>query len=168
MTYKGVILDLDQTLVDSAVLDALRKQRAWSDVYKRIGDITAYPGILDLLADLKGRDIRLAVVTSSPKPYCSRVLEHFKFPIDYMVCYHDTTNRKPHPEPMHKALELLGLHSSKVKALGDDIKDIESARGAKIFNVACTWGAADKDALAAAGADFICHTVAELRAHLLE
>lgn len=166
--FKGVIFDLDQTLVNSKALEALRKSRDWQTVYRRLHQIEVYEGVVDLLALLIAHKIPVAIVTSSPRPYCSKVVAAFKFPITECVCYHDTTQRKPHPEPMYKALTMLNLKPNEAIAIGDDLKDIQSANAANIYNIACTWGAADGKALAAAGADLTCHSVSELRQTIVE
>ena len=72
----GVILDLDQTLVDSSHVASLRRSRKWPEVYQVIPSILPYDGINEILSDLTGEGIRLAIVTSSPRPYCERVIKH--------------------------------------------------------------------------------------------
>lgn len=37
-------------------------------------------------------DIKLAIVSSSPSSYVQRVVQHFGWSFDVVVCYHDTTN----------------------------------------------------------------------------
>jgi len=166
MAYAGLIFDLDQTLVDTSIVADLRSQRRWPAVYPRIPETIIYPGILQLLTDLKTLKVPMVIVTSSPGTYCTRVLNHHKLPIDFQICYHDTANRKPHPEPMLKALSALKLKASDVIAVGDDPKDVASANDAKLFNIACTWGSAEPAQMANAGANLVCATVSELRQQL--
>jgi HAD superfamily hydrolase (TIGR01662 family) len=166
--FKGVIFDLDQTLVNSQSLATLRSNRAWQSVYKRLREIDVFDGMVDLLALLVTHKVPLAIVTSSPRSYCTKVVKAVKFPITEFVCYHDTAQRKPHPEPMYKALTMLKLKPNEAIAIGDDLKDIQSANAAQIYNIACTWGTADATALAAGGANLICHSVDDLRQELEE
>lgn len=166
MAYAGLIFDLDQTLVDTSIIADLRSQRKWPAIYPRIPETIIYPGILHLLTDLKVHKVPMVIVTSSPGTYCTRVLSHHKLPIDFQVCYHDTTNKKPHPEPMLKALSVLNLKAADVVAVGDDPKDVASANDAKIFNIACTWGLVETEQVVAAGANLVCATVTELRQQL--
>jgi len=48
-TFKAVIFDLDQTLVDSKHLKKLRDSRQWSEVFKNIDSIKPYPLIDEIL-----------------------------------------------------------------------------------------------------------------------
>jgi HAD superfamily hydrolase (TIGR01549 family) len=160
--YRGIIFDLDQTLVDSSVALELRRQRRWNEVYSLIPSFTVYDGLRDLLSRLYHGGIKLAVVTSSPAAYCNRVLkEHYlDFPI--RVCYHDTKHHKPHPEPMHCAVKHMGLKPQEVISIGDEAKDILSARVAGLLPVAACWGKVDGYEFPGVTIDHVCNTVEEL------
>jgi HAD superfamily hydrolase (TIGR01662 family) len=158
----GVIFDLDLTLIDSSIAEPLRRQRAWSDVYSLVRQFTVYPGISQLLAELRTWGVPCAIVTSSPRPYCTLVVATHSFQITEFVCYHDTTRRKPHPDPMEKALKQLALECDGVVAVGDEPKDIQSARACGITTVAATWGTLDESALLATSPDVVAATVADL------
>lgn len=73
---KALIFDLDQTLVDSQHIEHLRSLRDWPAVYKEIPTIEAYDGINDLFSIARDHHIRLAIVSSSPRPYVERVIGH--------------------------------------------------------------------------------------------
>lgn len=47
------------------------------------------------------------IVTSSPRPYCERVVKYFSFNPQFCVCYHDTKRHKPHPAPIRYAINQL-------------------------------------------------------------
>jgi HAD superfamily hydrolase (TIGR01509 family) len=162
MKIRAVIFDLDLTLIESSAAETLRRQREWSRVYKMIPKLAPYDGVHDLFAMLKSRDIPIAVVTSSPGTYCTRVLKHWDWPVLRTVCYHDVSRRKPHPEPILKAVADLAVEASETIAVGDTADDVQSARGAKVFSVAAMWGAQDRDAVIAAKPSLICESVAEL------
>ena len=159
----GVIFDLDLTLIDSSIAEPLRRQRAWNKVYPLIAKFKVYPGIHDLLAELRSWGVPSAIVTSSPRPYCTRVVAMHNFQISELVCYHDTTRRKPHPAPTERALKQLDLESSDAVAVGDEAKDIQSAGACGVTSIAATWGTIDEDALLAAGPDMVAATVEELQ-----
>jgi len=158
----GVIFDLDLTLIDSSIAEPLRSKRDWKSVYALIAQFAVYPGIHELLADLHTWGIPCAIVTSSPRPYCTRVVSTHDFQIPELVCFHDTTRRKPHPDPMLKALKQLGLDSTDAVAVGDEAKDIQSARACGVSTIAATWGALHEDVLRAASPDMVAASVEEL------
>jgi HAD superfamily hydrolase (TIGR01662 family) len=159
---QGVIFDLDQTLVDSATLETLRKARRWREVYGRLGDIVPYEGILPLIHRLRSAGIRVGIVTSSPHSYCSKVMSACQFEVDACVCYHDTKLKKPHPEPMLLALEKLGSAAKMSVAVGDSPNDIAAANGAGIYSVAAAWGCINAKLLHAAKPDILVTCVIEL------
>ncbi len=162
MPLKAVIFDLDLTLIDSGAAESIRKKREWSKVYKMIPDLTPYEGIHELIQSLKTKKIKTAVVTSSPGSYCGKIIDHWGWEFDATVCYHDTGRKKPHPEPMLKALEKLAVSPKHVISIGDTPGDIISARSAGIFAVGCTWGLTDVDDLQNEKPDLICKSVREL------
>lgn len=162
----GVLFDLDQTLINSSTAEALRKARNWPEVYRLIPGFVVYDGIADLLKMLLEREVPVGIVTSSPGAYCARVIEHHQLRIEKKVCYHDTTRRKPHPDPILKGIELLKIPANEVWAVGDDPRDIQSAKAAGAHAVAVTWGAVDASALRAAGAKELFDSVADLHAFL--
>lgn len=164
----GIILDLDQTLIDSRGAEALRRARNWPRVYQTIPDLRPYDGIPELLQELGRLRVPICIVTSSPSSYCSRVLAHWNWNIPATVCYHDTTQRKPHPAPIFKALQLMGVPATAAVSVGDHPNDIVASKAAGVYAVAATWGAADKRALLAAQPDAVCSTVRELRDLLAE
>lgn len=162
-----LILDLDQTLLDSRVAEAHRDRREWATVYSLIPRMVEYEGMSELLAFVRSQGGQIAVVTSSPGVYCSRVIQHFKWGIDAQVGYHDTAQRKPHPAPIRLALEKLGNPDPQtVYSLGDMARDIVASRSAGVHSVGCTWGCGNHAELLSARPDIIIHRPQELLSYL--
>jgi phosphoglycolate phosphatase-like HAD superfamily hydrolase len=145
--YKGIIFDLDQTIIDSTIAEVLRKQRVWNKVYPLIPSFKLYQGFGDVFSFILTNKIRCCIVTTSPGTYANRVISHFRIPCEFVLDYFSTTNKKPHPDPMAKALELFKLKNQEVISFGDRAMDIYSSNSASIKSVACTWGTNEKDAL---------------------
>jgi HAD superfamily hydrolase (TIGR01662 family) len=162
---KGIIFDLDQTLIDSSKIEHLRKARKWPDVYENLPLTKVYDGIPEMLSELTA-EYKIAVVTSSPSSYCSRALKFHELPIKVMVCFHDTQLRKPHPEPILEAVRKLGLHPNEVVSVGDTPADIQASKSAKVTAVAAIWGASDLEGIRVAAPDYIVASVEELRSLL--
>lgn len=137
---KGVILDLDQTLVDSSIATEARRSRDWQRVYSLIPSFRVYQGIYDALNVARGKGLRIAIVSTSPRPYVLKVLNYHRIPADCIIGYHDASRPKPSPEPMLEAMRQMNLRSDEVLSFGDKMTDFQSSRSASIPFIACTWG----------------------------
>lgn len=150
----GVIWDLDQTLIDSTISEGLRSKRNWPAVYKLIPQYKPYIGISESLAFLQANHIPYSIVTTSPRTYCERVIDHWKISCTHLVCYHDTPLKKPHPQPILKAVASIGSEPAHTLSLGDRDIDLQASRAAGVRTVACLWGSADPGSLLATTPDF--------------
>ena len=94
------------------------------------------------------------------------IVEHQAWSIDTIVGFHDTQNRKPHPDPIRLALSRLRVSADRAVCVGDRPDDTAAARAAGTFAIGCTWGSQDPEALVASQPNLICRTVPELDAYL--
>ena len=115
------------------------------------GLIPLYPGVKPLLERLHARGAKLGVVTAklrlaqiaggkagaSQDLHEAGVAELF----DVVVGYEDTTNHKPHPEPVQLALASLSVAPEESIFVGDTPADIEAGRAAGCRTCLATWGA---------------------------
>ena len=60
--------------------------------------------------------------------------------MDVLVCADEVTNPKPHPEPVEKAVTLLGADPGTTVYVGDSIHDMMSGRAAGVRTAAALWG----------------------------
>ena len=158
---KGIIFDLDQTLVDSSLAESYRGKN-WSKVYSLIPSFTLYNGYDIVFEYIKTNNIKVAIVSSSVSNYVKKVLTHFNINYDVIVAYHDVVQRKPSPEGMIKALDSMNLASNEVISFGDRCIDISASNAANIHSVACLWGSAEKEDLMNSGATYIVNNVSEI------
>jgi len=79
----------------------------------------------------------------------------------------DVTHPKPHPEPVLKALELLGAPASQAVFIGDSRHDMESGRAAGVKTAAVLWGPFNRSDLEDLAPDYWLEKPAEL-AHLYD
>lgn len=121
--------------------------------------ISQFPGIEDALARLRSAGVGIAVVTSKRRPSVEMALATFprlQSVTDHFVTMEDTTEHKPHPEPLLKGLEMLGgVPAERAAYVGDSPHDVEAARAAGVTSVAVSWGAFSEDALRAAAPDYL-------------
>ncbi|MDQ4129174.1 MAG: HAD hydrolase-like protein, partial [Actinomycetota bacterium] len=73
--------------------------------------IGEFPGIEESLSRLRSAGVSVGVVTSKRRVSVEMALENFpglRNVVDRFVTMEDTTEHKPHPEPLLRGLELLG------------------------------------------------------------
>lgn len=155
----ALIVDLDQTLIDSRIAEPYRNQRRWADVYELIPQLKPYSLITDLLQLLNDNSIKIAIVTTAPRPYCERIIHYNRWQIDVTVCYHDTRLRKPNPQPLLLAIQKLKVNRSECISAGDRDIDTVASRRAGITSIGCLWGAEDRVSLMHSKPDFLVETV---------
>ena len=125
--------------------------------------IGEFPGVEESLARLGSAGIKVAVVTSKRRLSVEMALKNFpglRNVVDRFVTLEDTTEHKPNPEPLLRALELLGVSKERAAYVGDSPFDVEAAKAAGLASVAVSWGAFSEDRLREAEPD---HLVTDIR-----
>src|SRR6266566_3748846 len=64
--------------------------------------------------------------------------------LDVVIGCDDVTHSKPHPEPVLKAVEKLGVKNESTVFIGDSRHDMESGRAAGVKTAAVLWGPFDR------------------------
>ena len=160
--YRGIIFDLDETIINSTVLKDYRNSRDWKSCYSNTHLTSIYEGLDDLQTYLRKQNLKVGIVTMSPKKYAIELLTFHSIHFDTLIAYHDVKKRKPHPEPMLKCATELGIKPNELIALGDDKRDIESANSAGITSVGVTWGCTSREELLLANPDYLIDDITEI------
>lgn len=100
-------------------------------------EVDLYPEALEVLNEFKARGKQTALITSSPKVNIEHLLKKYDLHalFDVVITREDTIEQKPHPEPLEKALELLGGIKDQAVMIGDSDKDLGSAANAGIDSI---------------------------------
>jgi pyrophosphatase PpaX len=160
----GQPLPRQMELIDTENAESLLE--AYRSHHERHHDalIREFPGVEESLSRLRSAGIKVAVVTSKRRVSVEMALEIFpglRNVVDRFVSLEDTTHHKPHPEPLLRALKLLGgIPKERAAYVGDSPFDVEAAKAAELTSVAVSWGAFSEDALRASGPD---HLVPDIR-----
>ena len=144
-------------------------------VYRRHNEplhegLLAFPGIEAALRTLKAEGRLLGVVTAKRRPTVE--LAFAAVPIgglfDVIVGSEDTDRHKPDPEPILRALELLGADPGAAAYVGDSPYDVAAAQAAGVYAVWVSWGGIHDEARILEGErpDVIVHSAGELLAAL--
>lgn len=127
-----------------------------------------YPGIRELLADLRDAGVATGIVTSKRRPVAQQSLDVAGLDdIVLLATLEDTATHKPDPAPIQLALATLGRSPDKAVYVGDATVDVLAARAAGCSSIAVTWGAGLPDELAATNPDALITTTGDLRSVLL-
>lgn len=128
--------------------------------------LEAFPGIPELLLELRARGHRLGIVTAKRVDTVQLAFE--RLPVlrettEVVVGHDDTTRHKPDPEPVLEALARMGVAPEEAAYVGDSPFDIRAGRAAGTLAVAVGWGGIHPDArLLAEEPDALVHAPQEL------
>jgi pyrophosphatase PpaX len=118
--------------------------------------VTVYPGVVEAVRQIKSSGIQTGLVTSKNRQGALRglALVGLEALMDVMVCADEVNNPKPHPEPVEKAVALLGADPGRTVYVGDSIHDMHSGRAAGVKTAAALWGPFGRSHLESAGPDY--------------
>lgn len=141
-----------------------RMQREGVQLYK------VYPGISELLKELKQHGKRLAVVTSKIDHIANEVLENTGLS-DYFEFVSAQTPKVvvDKEKVLSRALSELNVaDKSNIVMIGDRRHDVEAANAKDIDSIGVLWGYGDRNELESEGATHVVVNTNELRNHLID
>ncbi len=155
----GAKVLLEKSIRAAGDLEGARIHEAM-EIYGRIFDenctyhVTPYTGVVELLKELNGRGVKLAVLSNKPHLQTVKVVEEIfgRDIFDVVQGQQEGIPRKPSPEGIYAILEKLGTTKEKCLYVGDSEVDIATGRNAAIRTVSVTWGFRTEEELKASGA----------------
>lgn len=126
--------------------------------------VRPYDEVSSTLEALHDRGHELAVVTSKSEPLARRGLAHVGLDgvFDVIVGLESCTRHKPDPEPVHIALDRLGIEPEAAAFVGDSPHDMAAGRAAGVTTVAALWGPFSRAQLARSEPDYYIERMSEL------
>jgi pyrophosphatase PpaX len=117
------IKDVDEAISE---MDALAK--------KFLPEVELYPDAMFVLETVKNSGKKMALITTSFREVVIPILDKYNMLhyFDVIVANEDTKKHKPDPEPIEKAIKLLGGDKDRAIMVGDSDKDIGAAVNAGI------------------------------------
>ena len=136
----------------------------------RMYDHTApYEGILEMLEKLNAAGIKTAVVSNkfdaAVKELCK---QYFGKRIPVAIGESENVKKKPAPDSVLRAMDLLHAKKNKTVYCGDSDVDVQTAKNSGLPCIGVSWGFRDKALLEKEGADYIVDSPDELISLLLE
>ena len=171
MVGNGVRKLLERAQPDAGpeVIDAMLA--SFREYYDRhCTDMTKpYPGVPELLLDLRDRDIAIAVTSNKYQKAVDAIVRHYLPDIEFATILGEVPDRpkKPDPSSVFQALSDHPCPKRDVLYCGDSAVDMETARRACVESAGVTWGFRSRESLEAAGAEYLADTPEELEKVIL-
>ena len=144
-------------------------QRYRQHYWARQHELVLFPGTLEMLQALKGRNHLLAVATGKNRRGLDEALKqaqlHGLFDATRTA---DETASKPHPLMLQELMADLGVAPERTLMIGDTTHDLQLAVNAGAARVGVSFGAHDHETFEPLGPLFIAHSTAELQRWLLD
>ena len=160
-----------EELIGLSPADAERAVRKYRERYAVTGLFEAqlYPGVEQLLRELRAAGIWTAVASGKPELFLKRIVERFGL----TEVLDAVAGPSPDNHSADKSSEILralpaDFVPERACMVGDRCFDIDSGRMLGMFTVGVTYGYGSRGELEAAGADAICGSAKELGRLLLK
>ena len=130
--------------------------------------VTTYPGLQELLGELKKHGILLAVLSNKPDNMTKHIA-HELYPslLREVWGQREGIPKKPDPSAVLKMAEALGVSPNEILYVGDSGVDMQTAKNAGMTSCGVLWGFREKKELLENGAEHIVSDAQELRALIL-
>jgi len=158
-TFQTILGTTDEALVRSAIA-------SYRERFTSIGifENQLYPDIPAALALLTQRAFTIHLLTSKPKIFALRILDHFGLSASFASVYGPELNdlHGSKASLLRQALATEAVDAKSAVVIGDRREDVLAARDNGARSVGVTWGYGSREELENAGADRIVGSVSEL------
>jgi HAD superfamily hydrolase (TIGR01509 family) len=135
-------------------------RRLKAELHSEVPHIQLFPGIKEVLLELKKRGFQLGIITSNSRENVLGALEKNGLQDTFTFIYSGSTFGKH--KVINKWLRIENINPEKVVYVGDEIRDIDAAKKTGIKVIAVGWGFNSPQALAAQNPDFLIERPQEL------
>ena len=125
------------------------------------------PGMEETLKHLRGRGIKIGIVTRNCDEAVRKVFPNIDVLCDVFVSRNSVKKVKPHPGHLTYVMESLKVSGGEAWMVGDHPTDIQAGRQAGIKTIGVLTGRTKREGFEKAGADYILENVTEI-SRLLE
>lgn len=128
-----------------------------------------YPGIPDLLHELKRAGVNIAVLSNKAHSLVPSILENY-FPgvFSYTQGAVDGIPTKPDPTLLHRLMKEMGASQESTLFVGDSNVDVRTAKNGGLTCCGVLWGFRGREELEQEGADFLAENTDELKQLILK
>jgi len=125
-----------------------------------------YEGIVELLGTLKGRGLKLGVISNKAHRFTVPMTEHFfgTKVFDIILGARPDVPHKPAPDAAHEVAAIWGLSTGEIAYVGDSGIDMAFAKNSGMTGIGVRWGFRGEKELVEHGADRLISHPCELAA----
>lgn len=128
--------------------------------------VREFPGVLETIDTLSKQGYKLGVVSTKVREMVFKALDKTNltpyFPV--VITLDEVEKAKPDPEPLNKAMHLLGAKPENTLMVGDSYHDILGAKNSGTGSVGVAWTIQGTDYLKKYNPDFLINDMRELLA----
>jgi pyrophosphatase PpaX len=171
LTREQIIPHMGKTLVNQLKsLSGQEDVEVLVDVYRaynlRMHDemVCAFPYVREVIEQLHQCGIHMGIVTTKMRKTADMGMHLCGLDkyIKAVITLDDVIHPKPHPEPVEKAVKLLGADIHQTLMLGDSPYDIEAANRAGVISAGVSWSLKGEEALKPYHPDYMISDMREL------
>ena len=128
-----------------------------------------YEGIVDLLQEMAGLDVKMAVLSNKAHELTLPIVKTFFSEIPFVEIVGKTARfpLKPSPESAQYIMEQMKRNPQETLMIGDSVVDFRTAGQAGMIPVCVAWGFNPVEKLLGAGCRTLMHSTEELRQYIL-
>lgn len=127
-----------------------------------------YPGLYDLIKELKASGMKLAVVTNKAQEAAEKlVTKLYGDSFDFIMGLRPDIPAKPDPTAVYLTMEALGVTKQECAFVGDTAMDIAAGVNSGAYPIGVLWGFRQREELENAGAKAFAENAEELKNILL-
>ena len=159
ISFRRLLNSNDEALIERAV--AIYRER-----FSTIGlfENKVYPGITELLSALHKKSLKLYVVTTKPRVFAERILEHFQLTHRFEAIYGTELNGQfdNKADLIEFILKTRQLKAEETVMVGDKREDIAAGKANRAGTIGVTYGYGSLQEITEAAPDYVCENPAEI------
>lgn len=159
MTPWKILMDLRQSWISIFKITFLIRKIEYK-LAQEIGLLKPFPQIKETVSLLKEQGYSLGIITSDLESIVKNFLDANRMEVFDFIYSSGRIFSKD--RLIKNFLNKTGIDKETAYYVGDEIRDIKTAKNAQIHSIAVTWGFASKEALAAQNPDFLIDSPVEL------
>jgi phosphoglycolate phosphatase len=140
--------------------------RSQKELHHRMHEVALFPGIRELVLELKSRAVGLGILTSNSEENVRKLLRARG--LDVFDFIHSESNLLGKNRALLHLLQKHALNRESVLYVGDEVRDIEACQKISVAIIAVTWGFHRRELLGRHHPTYLVDTADEIRTLVLD